>query len=100
MSRKNGLPNPNRFILDMVPEDVAEELSDPRFMYRKHHCRSTYALGCHGPLCQMKERHKRRIDRDSTNSRVDLEREAELVMAAQRHEMALSIWKMDKEKAS
>lgn len=91
--------NPNQLILDMVPEDVAEELSDPRFMFRKHNCRATYALGCRGPLCRMKERHKRRIDRDSTSSRIDTEREAELMIAAERHGIALKIWKLNKGRA-
>lgn len=43
-----------------LPEDVLEELSDPRFSHRKHYSRSTYALKCHGPLCRKAERDRGR----------------------------------------
>ena len=42
------------------PEDVLEELNDPRFATRMHYSRSTYAMGCHGPLCRRAERDRER----------------------------------------
>lgn len=47
---------------DELPEDVAEELADPRFTSRTHGTRGTYARasdggkGCRGPLCKKAER--------------------------------------------
>ena len=46
---------------DEMPEDVRAELSDPRFISRKHYARATYALGCRGPLCQKAERDRGRV---------------------------------------
>jgi hypothetical protein len=47
---------------DKLPEDVREELTDPRFTGRTHGKRGTYARasdggkGCRGPLCRKAER--------------------------------------------
>lgn len=46
-------------ILEM-PDDVKEELDDPRFAKRSHYSRATYAKGCHGPLCRLAETHRGR----------------------------------------
>lgn len=47
---------------DNLPQDVKDELldEDPRFKGRQHYSRSTYALGCHGPLCRKAERDRTR----------------------------------------
>lgn len=42
-------------MLAELPDDVREELEDPKFLTRKHYSRSTYALGCHGPFCRKAE---------------------------------------------
>lgn len=39
-----------------LPDDVRDELSDPEFINRTHGRRSTYAVGCRGPLCRKAER--------------------------------------------
>lgn len=41
-------------------QDLFDELNDPDYLNRLHYSRATYALGCHGPLCKMKERHRGR----------------------------------------
>lgn len=47
---------------DELPDDVREELADPRFSDRTHGIRGTYAKaadggkGCRGPLCRKAER--------------------------------------------
>lgn len=48
---------------DSLPDDVREELNDPRFEGRVHGIRGTYAKcyrdggkGCRGPLCRKAER--------------------------------------------
>lgn len=43
-----------------LPDDIREELENPEYITRKHHSRATYALGCHGPLCQKAERDRGR----------------------------------------
>lgn len=43
-----------------LPKDVYEELMDPEYSTRQHYSRATYALGCHGPLCQLSETHRGR----------------------------------------
>lgn len=43
-----------------LPEDIRAELEDEEYITRKHYSRSTYALGCHGPLCQKAERDRGR----------------------------------------
>lgn len=43
-----------------IPEDVREELEDPRFLTRQHYSRATYAVGCHGTLCRLAETHRGR----------------------------------------
>lgn len=48
--------NPTPYIAD----DVQEELGDPEFAHRQHYSRATYALGCHGPLCKLAEKHRGR----------------------------------------
>lgn len=45
---------------DEIPEDVKAELLNPKFSSRSHYSRSTYADGCHGPLCQKAERDRSR----------------------------------------
>ena len=46
--------------LEELPDDVREELSHPDYASRSHYSRSTYALGCHGPLCRKAERDRGR----------------------------------------
>lgn len=41
---------------DNLPDDVRDELLDPRFVSRQHHSRSTSRDGCRGPLCKKAER--------------------------------------------
>lgn len=47
---------------DELPDDVKQELEDPRFEGRTHGIRGTYAYakdggkGCRGPLCRKSER--------------------------------------------
>lgn len=41
---------------DELPQDVYDELKDPRFETRQHHSRSTSRDGCRGPLCKKAER--------------------------------------------
>lgn len=43
-----------------LPEDIRAELTEERFITRQHYSRSTYALGCRGPLCQKAERDRGR----------------------------------------
>lgn len=47
--------------LEDLPEDVLEELTDPKFASRQHYSRATYALGCRGPLCKKGERDRGRF---------------------------------------
>jgi hypothetical protein len=47
-------------VLDNLPDDVREELSDPKYWGRKHYSRATYASGCRGPLCRKSERDRGR----------------------------------------
>lgn len=42
-------------MLANLPDDVREELENPEYITRKHYSRSTYALGCHGPMCRRAE---------------------------------------------
>lgn len=64
---------------DLAP-DVLGELSDPAFAHRKHGVRSTYADGCHGPLCLWKEvvsareRYERRAERLGNEVRINRRR--------------------------
>lgn len=44
----------------VIPDDVREELEDPKYITRKHYSRSTYAQGCHGPLCRKAEKDRGR----------------------------------------
>lgn len=52
---------------DELPDDVKEELNDPRFSGRTHGKRGTYAKasdggkGCRGPLCRKAERDEAQI---------------------------------------
>ena len=41
---------------DSLPDDVREELVDPKYLSRQHHSRSTSRDGCRGPLCRKAER--------------------------------------------
>lgn len=41
---------------DEMTEDIRAELLDPEYASRTHGSRSTYADGCHGPLCREAER--------------------------------------------
>lgn len=71
-------------MLDELPEDVLEELNDPRFLNRTHGTRGTYAKasdggkGCRGPLCRKSERdeghakYARKRARDGKDARVGL----------------------------
>ena len=43
-----------------LPDDVREEITNERYKNRKHYSRSTYAEGCHGPLCRKAERDRGR----------------------------------------
>lgn len=43
-----------------IPDDVWEEIHDEKYGKRRHYSRATYALGCHGPLCQLAEKHRGR----------------------------------------
>lgn len=43
-----------------LPAAIRAELTDEDFITRKHYSRSTYALGCRGPLCQKAERDRGR----------------------------------------
>ena len=43
-----------------LPPEIRAELENPEFITRKHCSRATYALGCHGPLCQKAERDRSR----------------------------------------
>ena len=47
-------------MLDHLPDDVREELLDPKYFGRRHYSRATYAKGCHGPLCKKAERERTR----------------------------------------
>lgn len=47
--------------LEELPDDVRAELLDPEFEGRQHYSRATYALGCHGPLCRLREKHRGRL---------------------------------------
>jgi hypothetical protein len=40
--------------------DIVMELKDPKYASRQHYSRSTYASGCHGPLCRKSERDRGR----------------------------------------
>jgi hypothetical protein len=40
--------------------DIVEELRDEEYASRQHYSRSTYASGCHGPLCRKAERDRGR----------------------------------------
>lgn len=46
--------------LEDLPEDIRAELEDEDYASRSHYSRSTYALGCHGPLCRKAERDRGR----------------------------------------
>lgn len=54
-------------LLDL-PElaDVFLELHDSRYVTRLHGSRSTYAIGCHGPLCKKAERDRGRRRNEHT----------------------------------
>ena len=56
--------------LEDLPDDIREELLDPEFTSRSHYSRSTYALGCHGPLCRKAERDRGR-HRNAFKAEVD-----------------------------
>lgn len=45
---------------EVIPQEVLDELDDPEYATRSHYSRSTYALGCHGPLCTRAERDRGR----------------------------------------
>ena len=45
---------------DDLPKDILAELTDEKYRSRKHYSRATYAIGCHGPLCQKAERDRGR----------------------------------------
>lgn len=38
-----------------MAQDVYDELIDPEYITRQHYSRATYAKGCHGPLCRLRE---------------------------------------------
>lgn len=46
-------------MLTQLQLETFAELADPAFIHRKHFSRSTYKVGCHGPLCLKSERDKR-----------------------------------------
>lgn len=46
--------------LDDLPADVLDEIQDEEYINRTHGRRSTYAVGCHGPLCRKAERDRGR----------------------------------------
>lgn len=58
----------SNFDINQIPEDVQDELTDPKFGTRKHYSRVTYSLGCRGPLCKKAERDRarRRTERKAT----------------------------------
>lgn len=69
-----------------MADDVRSELDDPEYENRQHYSRATYALGCHGPLCQLAETHRGR------------KRNEERALAAGReYKPALDIRKTDRE---
>jgi len=43
-----------------IPADVWFELNDPTYINLQHYSRATYARGCHGPLCRLRETHRGR----------------------------------------
>lgn len=43
-----------------MADDVRAELEDPKYENRQHYSRATYALGCRGPLCRLRETHRGR----------------------------------------
>jgi hypothetical protein len=43
-----------------LPPEIVAELTDERFTTRQHYSRATYADGCHGPMCRLKEKHRGR----------------------------------------
>ena len=45
-----------------LPEDVRDELNDPRYAGRTHYKKATYAKGCRGPLCRKLERDEGRAE--------------------------------------
>lgn len=58
-----------------LPDDVVEELLDPRFLNRTHHKKATYAKGCRGPLCRKEERDMKERARIHRALRDDVELE-------------------------
>jgi hypothetical protein len=42
-----------------IGDKIVEELGDPDLKTRQHYSRATYALGCRGPLCGLREREYR-----------------------------------------
>lgn len=44
-----------------LPFEVRQELEDPEYINRTHYTRSTYNIGCSGPLCRRKNREQMRI---------------------------------------
>ena len=67
-----------------IPDDVLAELNDEKFATRQHYSRATYALGCHGPLCRLKEKHRGR-SRNALRAQ-DEGREYEPIAAARKDE--------------
>ncbi len=43
-----------------IAEDVHAELNDPDYDGLQHYSRATYARGCKGPLCRLRETHRGR----------------------------------------
>ncbi len=78
-----------------IANDVQDELDDTRFSNLQHYSRATYAKGCRGPLCSLREAHR---GRQRTQARAEASgREYVPLVAARRLEredelLAVATW--------
>lgn len=63
-------------LLPFFPDDVAEEVTNERFLNSTHGRAGTYTAGCRGPLCRMAQRE--RVTPEATRNTAARARDFEL----------------------